>query len=366
MKMIHCADLHLDSAMTAHLTGEKRTERRAELLHSFERMVRFAREQQVDAILIAGDLFDGEQVGMTAANTVLNAVLLNPDIDFYYLRGNHDGSGFVEKIAELPSNLKLFQNTWTSYKASLSGRVVITGAETGQGEPEERYHTLSLNPECINILLLHGQVSEYISRTDQELIPLSGLRNRGIDYLALGHLHQYRVEKLDDRGIFCYSGCLLGRGFDECGVHGFVMLTIDEERGKIEHEFIPFSGRSFHVLETDLTGISNTQEACERVYREYRNAGGKQEDFVKVVLTGEVDVECDLHLKLLEKQLDDMAYYVKVSDQTEWKVDIREYAYDESLKGEFVRMVMGADLLEEDREAVVRYGILALMGEEIF
>lgn len=50
------------------------------------------------------------------------------------------------------------------------------------------------------------------------------LRGRGIDYLALGHVHSFRQEKLDEQGIWCYSGCLEGRGFDECGTKGYVML----------------------------------------------------------------------------------------------------------------------------------------------
>ena len=57
MKLIHCADLHLDSSMTTHLTKEKAKERKAELLASFNRMMEYADRENVSAVLIAGKIF---------------------------------------------------------------------------------------------------------------------------------------------------------------------------------------------------------------------------------------------------------------------------------------------------------------------
>ena len=74
VKLIHCADLHLDSAMTTHLSKEKAQERKAELLRTFERMVEYARENEVEAILIAGDLFDRKNVSATARKSVRQAI----------------------------------------------------------------------------------------------------------------------------------------------------------------------------------------------------------------------------------------------------------------------------------------------------
>ena len=58
MKLIHCADLHLDSDMTSNLTKEKAKERRTELLVTFQRMITYAKENDVHHILISGDLYD--------------------------------------------------------------------------------------------------------------------------------------------------------------------------------------------------------------------------------------------------------------------------------------------------------------------
>ena len=62
MKLIHCADLHLDSRMESGLPPAKAQERRMELLHTFVNMVERASSEGVEAMLLCGDLFDTEQV----------------------------------------------------------------------------------------------------------------------------------------------------------------------------------------------------------------------------------------------------------------------------------------------------------------
>ena len=90
MKLIHCADLHLDSRMESGLPPAKARERRMELLHTFTKMVDMAAEDGVEAILLCGDLFDAGKVSVRARNCVLNAMRKYPQIYFYYLKGNHD------------------------------------------------------------------------------------------------------------------------------------------------------------------------------------------------------------------------------------------------------------------------------------
>ena len=83
MKIIHCSDLHLDSALGSNLSPEKARERNAELCATFGRMVRFAVRQQVRAVLIAGDLFDTAQVSSRTADYVLDQIRKAPDVTFF-------------------------------------------------------------------------------------------------------------------------------------------------------------------------------------------------------------------------------------------------------------------------------------------
>ena len=73
MKIIHCADLHLDSKMETNLDKEKAKERKNEILITFEKMVQYAKENDVKVIIIAGDLFDKSNLTVKAKNIVKNA-----------------------------------------------------------------------------------------------------------------------------------------------------------------------------------------------------------------------------------------------------------------------------------------------------
>ncbi len=365
MKLIHCADLHLDSNMTTHLSREHAKQRRAELLSSFERMISFACQEGVQAVLIAGDLFDRKNISATARKTVYHAIVNHPRIDFYYLQGNHDVSLFLPEGEPCPDNLKLFGTEWTSYVRDGEGRrIVISGMELNQDNSSFAGSSLTLDRQNFNIVLLHGQEAEYAGKDRAEIVPLWQLRGKGIDYLALGHVHAYRKEVLDDRGVYCYSGCLEGRGFDECGEHGFVLLNIDTETGDFTSEFVPFASRCLHTVDVDVSNCMSTAEMLEEINRICTEKKYRSSDFLKIVLRGEVELDCEKDPDYLVSWLQNDFYFVKVKDQTRIRIDYDQYMLDESLKGEFVRTVKEDESLsEEDREQIIRYGIRALAGE---
>ena len=70
MKIIHCADLHLDSNMTSNLSREQAKQRKAELLATFERMIVYAKDNSVKAVIIAGDLYDKKNISANARNVL--------------------------------------------------------------------------------------------------------------------------------------------------------------------------------------------------------------------------------------------------------------------------------------------------------
>lgn len=362
MRIIHCADLHLDSRMTANLSREQAPERRKELLRTFTRMIEYAKKNDVRAILIAGDLFDTRNVSALARNTVRDLICTNPQIDFLYLKGNHDSDNFLSKLEEMPPNLLLFGEEWTSYRY---GNVVISGLELSEKNQAVVYNSLVLNQDDINIVTLHGQTDEYRSKDQVERISLGDLKNHNIDYLALGHIHSYTKQPLDNRGTYCYPGCLEGRGFDECGKKGFVLLSINEETRAVETEFVPIASRTLYTLPVDITGAATTQEAAVRMEQAVDHAGYSSSSMVKFVLTGEVGVDTEINCDYLEDLFTDYFYFEKVEDDTHLRVDYSEYEKDASLKGEFIRMVLGSDLSEEQKTQVIRCGINALSGEEI-
>lgn len=374
MKIIHCADLHLDSSLTANLPSEKAKERKVELLNTFQRMIQFAVEHQVEAVMIAGDLFDKRKVSVTAKNVVLNAIQSHPQIDFYYLRGNHDLDNFLQDLERIPKNLKLFGSSWTSYVANAGAyekkedihKICITGAELQKENSREIYSSLVLDSSDFQIVLLHGQDADYKTKEKAEIISLPELKNKGIDYLALGHIHEYREGMLDHRGIYCYPGCLEGRGFDECGEHGFVLLDIDPEDKTYTRTFVPIAKRNLYSVQVNISDCMTTSDIIRKAQNCLDEKQYGTEHMIKFVLTGEIDVACEKNLELLQEHFQQQYYFVRVKDNTKIKVDYQDFYLDHSLKGEFVRTVLQREeISDEEKAVIIRYGIQALAGEEM-
>ena len=366
MKIIHCADLHLDSKMNANLDSKKAKERKIELFNTYTNMVKYAALHDISAIIIAGDLFDKKNVTKMASNIVYQSFLDNPDIDFYILKGNHDEDMFLDNLEEIPKNVKSFDEDWKGYRIGKNNNIVITGAVLNKENKVRLFNELVLNNDDFNIVTLHGQETAAQTKDKTVVIPLRSLKNKGIDYLALGHIHTYKEAELDKRGVYCYSGCLEGRGFDECGEHGFVVLDIDEDNKTCKREFVPFAKRLLYTVDVDISGLDSSAGIISRIKNNLDENKYSKESLIKIVLTGEIDAFCEKDLDYILKQFEDDYYFVKIYDETKLKVSYEDFALDESLKGEFVRIVLSKeDISEEDKAGIIKYGINILSGEEV-
>ncbi|MBE6035000.1 MAG: DNA repair exonuclease [Clostridiales bacterium] len=369
MKIIHCSDIHLDSQMTANLDKVKAKERKHEILETFIRMVEYAVSNGVDAVIIAGDLFDTKTISVGTRNSVIDAITSHPQIGFYYIKGNHGGGDrFLELLKEKPDNLYVFDESWMTYKLSTRGETSITlsGIELCETNVGTLYSSLMLDPRDFNIVALHGQISAYHDRNSSDNISINELKNKNINYLALGHVHEYQEGELQPRGKYCYCGCLEGRGFDECGERGFVLVEIDEEDFSLNTEFIDFATRHLHEIAVDISSCRTTMDIKDNIDEVIKNQQLKEKDLVKFVLEGDIDVECEKNTEYLAKQLQDRFYYAKVTDKSKIAVDYNDYEMDASLKGEFVRLVKNDESLTEDEKAeIIRCGFQALNGEDI-
>lgn len=264
MKLIHCSDIHLDSALNTHLAWKEAQERRKELLFTFTKMIAYAEEQGVRAILIAGDLFDTKTVSDSTRNIVINTIKQHFGIDFLYLCGNHDEENIFQE-AQVPKNLKLFSGAGKAYRY---GNVVITGLN--RPNLQDR---LKLKEEDINIIMFHGQI--------ENIQKYSG---KFIDYMALGHIHQYGRGRIDERGEYCYCGCLEPRGFDECGKKGFVLLETGTGHS-LKTAFIPFSKRTAYAFQIDISGMKTTPEIYSAILTQVRQTADEK-DMLYIELTG--------------------------------------------------------------------------------
>ncbi len=356
MKFIHCGDLHLDSKLESNIGKEKAKERRNEILLTFQRIVDFAKKEGATAVLIAGDLFDTRNIAAKARNLVWDLVVGNPEIDFLYLRGNHDWNTNFTEGRILPSNFKCFGTDWMEYRYD---NVSVWGKETM--EDDAHYASLITEPDRVNIVMLHGQEVRSNVKDDASLIALPALKNRNIDYLALGHIHSYKREILDDRGVYCYSGCPEGRGFDECGEKGIVLLEIED--GTVNSRFVPMAGRILHEVRVDISGRETSTDILQAVNDAVAHIPSK--DMVKVVLTGYYTVDTEKDFTYFSQAMEGHFYFLKWKDESRLAIDYREYENMISLKGEFVRTVMNGKETENEKEEMILLGLRALSGEDL-
>ena len=201
-------------------------------------------------------------------------------------------------------------------------------------------------------MVLHGQ--EFVGqKQDGELINLKALQNKNIDYLALGHIHSFKQEKLDDRGVYAYSGCLEGRGFDECGKKGFVLLDIKNKR--LNSTFVPCMQREYVEIEVDITGLNNFHEISQKCNLSTNNID--QHNIVRLTLVGEYSVDTDKNTALLQHQLENKFFYVDIKDNSTLFISPETYQNEVSLVGEFIRQVQASDLPEQQKQDVITAGL---------
>lgn len=406
VKLIHTADLHLDSAFRSRFTKEEAENRRQKQLMAWKELLSFAVEKKVQGILIAGDLFDSPVVSHGTMDFFISTIAEHPEISFFYLRGNHDTENTFRYQENLPKNLFLFSERGKKYR--LNDRLLLAGVEYGtkdisfgenegatqgagqaaeQGveqetvhgsealsksetESEEESKFLKLKEEDCNILLLHGALYQGTPKGDslqvEEGIFLKNLEKLPLSYIALGHIHKGGEGKLNNGALWAYPGCLQGRGFDEEGERGFLYLKVEEEKKEIHKEFIPVKQGEFRILEIELLEDEGTLACLKKIEEEMEKASISKEDSLRIILKGKKGLEQERNLRYLQLHLQDSVFFLEIQDESELSWNREEAMKEKSLKGEFLRVLAAADnLSKEEQEEIIALGMGLLQGGEL-
>lgn len=359
LRILHCSDLHLGARMTANLDAKRAKERREELLLTFGNIVEAAAAKQVEAVLLVGDLFDTARVTLSTRRYVGSLIAEHPEMLFAYVCGNHDRDVpplFPDDCIP-PNWVDLSGQGWTSIPlANEYMNVTLSGTS---GFDAAVYESVP-RVDGVHIVMMHGQITQ-ATTVGADLVSLPRLAGKGIDYLALGHEHSYRAERLDARGVWCYSGCPEGRGFDECGVKGVVLLEVSPD-GSLRHELLPIARRTLHRVvlsvqpEDDARTVETKLQAAV--------APISERDMVLVELVGERLPESEIGTDRLALWLGERFFAARLEDRTTLSLRAEDYMYDASLKGEFIRTVMSSKLPVAERDRIILCGLRALRGEE--
>ncbi len=347
MKILHAADLHLGAPMRAHLCASERRMRQSELLSAFLRLLDFAKAEDCAAVLLAGDLFDSEAAAAALSASVFSEMEKMPKTDFYYAPGNHEGEAAF--CGRLPKNLHIFGNSFSYFKKD---GVTFFGKKTPTGFD---FANITLQKEDFNILVLHGAWSD--GENERAEIPLHLLAGRHIDYCALGHYHTYAAKRIDERTTAVYSGCLEGRGFDETGPKGAVLAEI--KNGRFTHRFVPLAKRTLHSITADISEADGSLQiftACERALTDVR-----ADDLVRLILTGERKNAAPVDTRAVEHHFSDRFYYFEAEDRSSLRPDTKALREEDSVLGEYIRLIEAdASLGEDERARILSLGLSAL------
>jgi DNA repair exonuclease SbcCD nuclease subunit len=307
MLCLHIADMHLDGEVVASRLGlppEKRDVRRQELCQVFESAMELAKEREVDAVLIPGDLWNDESVSPDTVAFVGEQFRNLGDIPVFIAPGNHDfyalGCGYDpifwrrERLSPWPSNVRIFtsQNFESVIHPKLSDVIFVGRAFQRNVETSERLlrKHIERSEAAINILLFHGSRLGYESNERFITAPFEDgeLLLQDFSYTALGHYHKHQVIKDSDGYIrAAYPGCPAGRTLGEEGEKGVLLLEVDENGVNPENvQFVNLDHRRIFKIKVDLTGIESHDAMKRRIRTSVNQSGAGEDDIVYVQLVG--------------------------------------------------------------------------------
>jgi len=262
-RFVHAADLHLDSPLRSLALRDSAL---ADLIgnatrKAFVAIVRLCLDEQVDALLLSGDLYDGEQTSMKTARFLADQIdlLHQAGIQVFVIRGNHDALSKITKELAFPESVTIF-----------GGRAAAVAVERDTGTPPVMIHGISfaqphapdsLLPKfkspvegAVNIGLLHTSLGGAAGHDPYAPCDLADLHRTGFRYWALGHVHARSA--VAGAAAVVMPGMPQGRDIGEAGAKSVTLATVGAD-GSIAIEERRTSVAQFERITVDLAGVED-------------------------------------------------------------------------------------------------------------
>lgn len=278
-RFVHTADIHLDSPLRslalrdAALAETIGNATRAAL----SRIIDICLEEQVDGLLIAGDLYDGEQTSMKTALFLARelARLDAAGIATFVIRGNHDAMSKITNELVLPDSVRVF-----------GARAEAVSIERRAGGPDIVIHGLSFRepkaPEsllpryrppvegAVNIGLMHTSLGGSPGHDPYAPCSLAQLEASGFRYWALGHIHQRSMQV--GNATVVMPGIPQGRDINEAGAGSASLVTVADD-GSITVEERTTASARFDRLAIDVSGETDWSGLAQAIGRQMEELG---------------------------------------------------------------------------------------------
>ncbi len=241
---IHAADLHLDSPFRG-VTAESPAI--AGLLQSatfdaYNSLIDLCIESQVQFLLISGDIYDGSDRSLRAQLRFRDGLqrLADNHIQAYIVHGNHDPYRGHSKLIDWPHGVHVFD-----YRKVESVPFTIDGSPVAliSGISHEKRNVKSnlskkfntVDADLFQIGLLHCNVGRDTGHEVYAPCELEDLLDIGIDYWALGHVHERKILHADPYVV--YPGNTQGRHIREPNERGCYLVRVDGINKDVNLEF---------------------------------------------------------------------------------------------------------------------------------
>ncbi len=333
-RFVHAADIHLDSPLRSLALRDPSL---ADLIgnatrRAFVRVVDLCLDEQVDALLLAGDLYDGDQTSMKTARFLAEQLrrLHEAGIRVFVIRGNHDALSRITKELTLPDSVKLF-----------GGRAEAIAIERSSGQFPVAIHGLSFAqphaPEsligkyrppvegAVNIGLMHTSLAGAAGHDLYAPCSPADLQGTGFRYWALGHVHKRSVA--EGGCAIVMPGMPQGRDINEAGAKSVSLVTIGDDRSvRIEERVTSIA--QFERVAVDATGIDDWRDlvaALARALEQARDDVASEHLVARLRVTGATPLAWRIRrdLDLLKTEADDRASVIGSCWVEKLEVDCR-------------------------------------------
>lgn len=375
IKILHCADLHLDSPFASDGIDHAQV-RRNELRGAFSSLITYVKMSHIDLLLIAGDMFDREFVTIDTMNFVAREFASIPDCKIVISPGNHDpySENSPWQRTSFPENVHIFTSEALAFFSFEElGCEVYGYAFTSPGL--DHFPAAARKPrryDTINILLAHADMTSPYSTSAP--INEADIEQSGFDYVALGHIHNSSGIRQAGNTYYAYSGCLEGRDFGECGYKGAIIGTLDKKSGILSADLAGkrFSRRRFAAEQLDLTGCTDRETLVTSLLKCITDHHYGEDTQLRITLEGAVSPTLPIRTAPLAEALRENTHLfsLELIDHTSPLFDADALERDFSIRGAFFKELK-PKLIDPDPQirataaAALRMGLAALSGAEL-
>lgn len=279
VRFLHAADLHLDSPFKglSDLPNHLVKMIRNSTFEAFNNMITYAIEQQVDMVLIVGDIYDGENRSLQAQKYFVDGMqrLQKANIRAVISYGNHDHLGGKWVRFNLPSNVDVLGNEVETKKLHINDEVIYIH---GFSYPERHIKQKMIDEypvaqqNGLHIGMLHGSLAGDESHDVYAPFTKQSLLNKKYHYWALGHIHKRQI--LHETPPIIYPGNIQSRHRKEQGEKGFYDVHLQDD--ECHYQFIRAEVVRYEQVVMDGTPIRYANDVtaiCHKALQTVRSQG---------------------------------------------------------------------------------------------